>query len=220
MADLDIAKLIAGASTVAGIIWRRKQIGAVWSGLKRFAGGYAVLAEKVDDLKTDNDEWRRVHAQSMADLTDKVDNIAREVTVNGGSIRLRDLVIELRDESLSTSATLNTLINNSEVGMFRCDIKGACVYVSDTLSDMFRLDKSEMLGWGWLSGIHEEDRAKVRREWVQSVADGYPFDYNYRLADGRRVHAVAKALTVRDEVRQYHGVVRLHKPKEENAPSA
>jgi PAS domain S-box-containing protein len=43
------------------------------------------------------------------------------------------------------------------------------------------------LAYGWLEGVHENDRERVRQMWQQSVATGQPYQAEYRLrrADGQ-----------------------------------
>ncbi len=53
---------------------------------------------------------------------------------------------------------------------------------------------------GWLRYLHEEDRARVWREWVQSIRSGETLDTEYRLlrADGVYRWHLVRALPLRD----------------------
>ena len=59
----------------------------------------------------------------------------------------------------------------------------------------------EALGEGWLEAVHPEDQARVRARWRVSVAQGLPFDTEYRLRrhDGTYKWFCNHSLPIRDD---------------------
>lgn len=71
-------------------------------------------------------------------------------------------------------------------------------------------DLKQELGWGWLSGVHPEDREKYRTAFINVFNERKPFEFNYRLLhhDGqyRMMHALAVPHYAADVFVGYVGV--------------
>ncbi|HEY8584973.1 MAG TPA: SpoIIE family protein phosphatase [Capillimicrobium sp.] len=70
--------------------------------------------------------------------------------------------------------------------------------------------ESELLGFGWLSAIHADDRPRVDESWRRAVASGERYVVDYRLVarDGSEMWLVARAAPVVDpdgQIREWVG---------------
>lgn len=70
---------------------------------------------------------------------------------------------------------------NIESAEFECDVAGAHTYVNLTYARWLGVGKSELMDWGFINFIHDEDRIRVRREWELSRAEHRIFNQRYRV---------------------------------------
>jgi two-component system sensor histidine kinase/response regulator len=93
-----------------------------------------------------------------------------------------------------------TLARVMPVGIFRTDADGRSIYVNEAMCRMTGRTFEESLGFGWLEGLHPDDRARVYEEWGESVKNQLPFKTQSRLVhkNGSLVRTVAEADAVVD----------------------
>lgn len=70
---------------------------------------------------------------------------------------------------------------NIESAEFECDVAGAHTYVNLTYARWLGVGKTELMDWGFINFIHEDDRLRVRREWELSRAEHRIFNQRYRV---------------------------------------
>jgi hypothetical protein len=74
------------------------------------------------------------------------------------------------------------------VAQFECSADGRCEWVSARWLEWGEMhDRSAAIGFGWVNGIHPEDRAMVRKEWESAVAEARDYELEYRMVSGKRV---------------------------------
>lgn len=89
------------------------------------------------------------------------------------------------------------LAEHLRLALYVCSPDGACTAANEPLCELFGLDSSEFLGFGWLAAI--EDRLAVYQDWIRSVTNGLPFSREYDAVNkrtGERVHCRSKAYAV------------------------
>jgi len=104
-------------------------------------------------------------------------------------IRKRLLVLETMAEALEFRN--NIVSERLRIGIYMCGLDAHCTYANPQLADMFKLDRDQMLGWGWLSGLASLDQARVRAAWQLAVKEQLPFRERYRLRAGLTVETEA-----------------------------
>lgn len=101
-----------------------------------------------------------------------------------------------------------------KIGVYICNKEGECTWTNEYLNNMFGLDSQDMLGFGWLTSIHRDDRKRVNEEWLYSINNNIPYDSSYLLINARDnllISVKTKALAVVDnneEVQCYIGYLR------------
>ena len=86
-----------------------------------------------------------------------------------------------------SQAQLRELIDGLPQLVWTCrGADGACDYVSPQFVAYTGVPLDRQLGGGWLEQIHPDDRAALAVRWRRAVADGCPYEAEYRLrrADG------------------------------------
>lgn len=101
-----------------------------------------------------------------------------------------------------------------KIGVYICNKEGECTWTNEYLNNMFGLDSQDMLGFGWLTSIHRDDRKRVNEEWLYSINNSIPYDSSYLVINTRDnliISVKTKALAVIDsneEVQCYIGYLR------------
>lgn len=91
---------------------------------------------------------------------------------------------QLRQSVAKSEKKYQTLAQMSPVGLFYADKKGACLYVNDKWCEISGLSMEEALGDGWISGLYEEDKALVFKQWGNAAEQKIPFKLEYRFQQG------------------------------------
>jgi PAS domain S-box-containing protein len=94
---------------------------------------------------------------------------------------------------------------------------GAIDYCNQRIADYIGLSGDELLGAGWLSAIHPNDRDALAKAWASAVSEGHPYQFEFRVqraADGMYRWCMANAVPLRDQAgrisKWYGSVVDLH----------
>ena len=61
---------------------------------------------------------------------------------------------------------------------------GALNYVSGQVTAYFAMAAEDLLGAGWLQGVHPDDRAFAVERWRHSIETGEPYEFEFRLRRG------------------------------------
>lgn len=100
-----------------------------------------------------------------------------EFSQNGGS-SLKEMVF--RNDILN-----KILLDKTNAAIFYCNSKGECIYVNQAASDLFDMERADMLDKGWLSKIHEDDVIEVWLEWRKAIEAEIPYSMSFRLNNGK-----------------------------------
>jgi PAS domain S-box-containing protein len=83
-------------------------------------------------------------------------------------------------------ARFRTICEASPVGIFLSDDRGGCAYINPAAQKITGLTAEAAMGQGWMSALHEEDRARIVGRWTSAV--GAPERQDYRAPVHRFVH--------------------------------
>ena len=108
---------------------------------------------------------------------------------------------EVAEHAMRTSsATLRAINEASPLGMFLADGSGACVQSNPAFERIAGLSKVAVLGNGWQSTLHPDDREKVLAAWSKATSSGTSFVSVHRFVhrSGRVVWASMKSARMSD----------------------
>lgn len=103
--------------------------------------------------------------------------------------KIKEMFYNLHNRMDIKNIRLDLLENTLNLGIYICDENGKCIYANNTISSIFDLDKSEMIGSGWLKPV--KDKEKVFKEWKFSVENNLPYKTEYELLNGKVVSTEA-----------------------------
>jgi PAS domain S-box-containing protein len=95
---------------------------------------------------------------------------------------------EIAERKLRMSEELfRGVIAASPVGVFRSDLRGSVTHTNPEASRIFEMPESDMLGYGWLTGLYPEEGQALCSEWMAANLSGqaYQCEFRLRLSDGR-----------------------------------
>lgn len=92
-----------------------------------------------------------------------------------------DKLVEFMKKSdsfdITTDMRLDMLEDAANIGIYVCNTDGKCIYANHTLCKMFGTSKEAMLGFGWIHGV--VDKEKAYKNWMFSVNNNIPYEDNY-----------------------------------------
>jgi two-component system CheB/CheR fusion protein len=121
------------------------------------------------------------------------------------------LVITFTDASATKALEVALLRQASELKqmfeslpdlVWKCRSDGACDYLTARWSEYTGVLSSELLGYGWLTAVHADDRERVRNIWREAVRTGGGVRSEFRplrAKDGTYHWFRSRAVPIRDE---------------------
>ena len=154
-----------------------------------------AIGQKVDVLlypsgigkKEASDRLQQVSRESTREATQRKGKDGRLVDVEVNSVPLvtedgqRRVLAVYQDISQRAAAEkalraseelFRALSAASPIGIFHTDARGQCLYVNERWTEMTGQPANEALGYGWLDGIHPEDREQLTKVWKTGISLG------------------------------------------------
>jgi PAS domain S-box-containing protein len=161
---------------------------------ERIADAQLTLKHKADRIGV----WMRGRALALlvalAALTLMLGRTLAKLT---GQMRSR----EAAESAMRTSsATLRAMSESSPLGMFLADASGACVQSNPSFERITGLSEAAVLGNGWQTTLHPDDRDRVVAAWRAATTAGTPFVSVHRFVHrgGKVVWASMKSARMSD----------------------
>lgn len=126
------------------------------------------------EVSSDEGSWYLTRLLPYRSQDDRIDGIV---------ITFVD-VTELKraEEALRRSEErFRALVDASAQTVWSTDAEGAMNEDSPSWRTLTGQSLDEWLGWGWLKGVHEDDRERVEREWLEAVRGARPYETEMRL---------------------------------------
>jgi len=153
---------------VAGIYTLKKLVvSPILSAIRKTIGFFKKLDNSLSTLFEIQEEFRPNGGGSLRDV---INRIEREINFHTSRVRL--LWANIPDD-------------DGIIGAFECDKKGNYTWVSKNWISLTGMGSESSKGNGWVSTILEEDRAKVIKEWADSIMQRRSFDCVFRLKKTR-----------------------------------
>lgn len=161
---------------------------------ERVAQAQLALQNKLDRIAI----WMRGRALALllalAALTLMLGRTLANLT---GQMRSREIA---EGATRTSDATLRAMSDASPLGMFLADGSGACVQSNPAFERIAGLTEPAVLGNGWQSTLHTDDRDKVVAAWSAATTNGTTFASVHRFVhrSGKVVWASMKSASMSD----------------------
>lgn len=135
----------------------------------------------------------QVH-ESIVLIAKKLDDLAEQFKPNGGS-SIKDSLNRIELKQASNENITSFLINSLEVPMFKTDSSGLFIWASRAYCNISGRPSEDLVGWGWVSCINNEDVERVRTKWRLSIEEKRIFEDKHVIVrpDGSTVFVNVKA---------------------------
>lgn len=130
----------------------------------------------------------------------RIDGAIAELKPNGGT-SIKDTIRRIDSKIFEIQARTVVIQDASEKAIFECNASGECIYVNKALSDLFGLERSDMLNKGWLEAVDKEDRINVWKEWNDFIVNDIPYEAEYYIHNkrtGQKIKCIALARSFKD----------------------
>ncbi len=100
-------------------------------------------------------------------------NQIAEPSIQGLVLNVRDVTdqLDMADRLRASEARYQSLAESAPVGIFQADAAGRIVFVNARFASIAGLPLNALLGEGWLTAVHPDDRAQVAADWRRGLAD-------------------------------------------------
>ena len=173
---------------------RAQFVEAIQLDREHIAGTRLKLQRKLDSTAA----WMRWRAAALLlALAALALMLGRTLAKLTGQMRSR----EVAESAMRTSsATLRAMSDASPLGMFLADDSGACVQSNPAFERITGLSASAVLGNGWQSTLHPDDRERVLAAWSRATGSGASFASVHRFVhrSGKVVWASMKSARMSD----------------------
>ena len=152
-----------------------------------------------------------------AKATARMDAILAELRPNGGG-SLRDAISRIETQNAVALGRIDLVMiaMGDQVAGYETDAAGLCVWTSPAYCALVGRAAHELLGWGWIVGLHHDDADHVRDGWRSSVEDRRTFEQRFRMVrpDGLVVPVISRATPILAGARLvgWSGLVRIDRP--------
>ena len=146
-------------------------VGIIPLGRKAFAMWRAFIEKVQDNAVAKYKGQTTEHAVGLKAITDL--NETGDKLTKGLQAVVRQLA--------KTTALTDALLMMSGRCYWISNPDGSCRVASDRLAHLLGTPSDQIIGFGWVSLIHEDDREDTRQEFLRCMADRRPFRMRYRF---------------------------------------
>jgi PAS domain-containing protein len=134
--------------------------------------------------------------------------------VEGLKSEISEMKSSINDKQANLVAKFTAMLDQpNSPPIFESDKDGKCIWVSSSYVSMVSRPANELLGWGWLNSIHEDDLEHVKERWHECVNEKRIFDLKYRFVDveNRIIHVRCRATPVMNafDITGWMGVITI-----------
>lgn len=131
---------------------------------------YSILKKWYNEAKEKRENLSKAIAH-IDTIALNLQEVSKELKPNGGgSIKdqIKQIAIDVKTICVERDATFLL----SKEPMFKNDEHGYCVLANNALCQLYGVSQEQLLGLGWLNHIIEEDKERIKEEWLNVIETG------------------------------------------------
>jgi diguanylate cyclase (GGDEF)-like protein/PAS domain S-box-containing protein len=181
------------------------------SALARFVDMVLSTYDEADDRRRLNDHAFAVASSEMAELNGRLStknvelNDALESLLRSEEIEQLNQELSERNEQLRSAMAsqtrsqqmFETLASNAPLAIVYTEPNGRAVYANQRAADLFHVDPTELLGFGWLAVVPREQHEEFEQLLDLSTDATWVIEHELLRADGSRIWASTTVAEVR-----------------------
>lgn len=123
-------------------------------------------------------------------VIEKLISSANQLQPNGGE-SLFDSINQIKLQLMLGEDARRASLTAFGMAFWETDPKGNVLFASKKVAEYMGMETSELLGNGWLTAVHSDDRVRVNDEWEQAVEQHRIFISTFKV-----VHRSGKVFTI------------------------
>jgi PAS domain S-box-containing protein len=185
---VEIATAATAVSTVLVLLWRY------------FFSPFAKFTKKL-----------RTNSKKIVDALPLLVAIAEHWPLVPESGSLESIIKRIKSDIHKGQEWNRLILDCSAIIAVEADEEGACLWTSKEWLKSTGLSLKESVGDGWLTGVKEEDRERVAREWSLCIKHNRVFDVHFFISNRNdqdvRVRGVGHVVS--DELNKKLGMIAV-----------
>ena len=101
----------------------------------------------------------------------QLQEVSKELKPNGGG-SIKDQVKQIATDVKTICVERDATFLLSKEPMFKNDEHGYCILANNALCQLYGVSQEQLLGLGWLNYIIEEDKERIKEEWLNVIETG------------------------------------------------
>lgn len=144
-------------------------------------GGFATALIAIIKLYSILKKWHNEAKEKRENLNKAISHIevisfqlqevSKELKPNGGG-SIKDQVKQIATDVKTICVERDATFLLSKEPMFKNDEHGYCILANNALCQLYGVSQEQLLGLGWLNYIIEEDKERIKEEWVNVIETG------------------------------------------------
>lgn len=131
-----------------------------------------------------NNVLKPVISECILPISNKVDLILNQLTVNGGNLTVKDDLTNMRTSINILRSENRAQIALSNTPTFINDETGNCIFVNEALCELFGATKDEMTGFGWVNFVLDSEKKQKIENFERSFKTDTYIKDSYHIING------------------------------------
>ena len=140
---------------------------------------YSILKKWHNEAKEKRENLQKaiVHIDTIAL---NLQEVSKELKPNGGG-SIKDQIKQIATDVKTICVERDATFLLSKEPMFKNDDRGYCILANNALCQLYGVSQEQMLGLGWLNYIMEEDKERIKEEWMNVIETGTEISSYYTI---------------------------------------
>lgn len=131
---------------------------------------YSILKRQYDKAKERSENLSKAIAH-IDIIALNLQEVSKELKPNGGG-SIKDQVKQIATDVKTICVERDATFLLSKEPMFKNDEHGYCILANNALCQLYGVSQEQLLGLGWLNYISEEDKERIKEEWLNVIETG------------------------------------------------
>ena len=140
---------------------------------------YSILKRQYDKAKERSENLSKAIAH-IDIIALNLQEVSKELKPNGGG-SIKDQVRQIATDVKTICVERDATFLLSKEPMFKNDERGYCILANNALCQLYGVSQEQMLGLGWLNYIIEEDKERIKEEWINVIETGTEISSYYTI---------------------------------------
>ena len=140
---------------------------------------YSILKRQYDKAKERSENLSKAIAH-IDIIALNLQEVSKELKPNGGG-SIKDQIKQIATDVKTICVERDATFLLSKEPMFKNDAHGYCILANNALCQLYGVSQEQLLGLSWLNYIIEEDKERIKEEWMNVIETGTEISSYYTI---------------------------------------